>query len=121
MTRHGCTLPRGCAPLIFSRWWRRAPACTSWPCLRWASGPAISRAGKFRKLFVSARTMRALGFGAFRVEVQRVLGNLKAAVLGDFVLALFDFRIEEFFHAAALHAYQVIVMPALVQIVHRFA
>src|SRR5438552_12035534 len=73
--------------------------------MRHATHPPSSRVPREicgLELFVSARTMRALGLGAFRVQVERVLGNLKAAVLGDFVLALFDFRIEKFFHAAAL-------------------
>ena len=43
-----------------------------------------------------------------------------AALLRDFFLALFDFGIAEFFHPAALHAHQVIMVPAAVEFKHRF-
>ena len=45
----------------------------------------------------------------------------ESAVLGDFALAFFDFRIVELFDAAALYAYQVIVMAFGVKFEHRLA
>jgi len=43
------------------------------------------------------------------------------ALLGDVLLALFDFGIAEFFHPAALQADQVVVVLALVELEHGLA
>jgi len=50
-----------------------------------------------------------------------VLLDVETPLLGDFYLATLDLGIEEFLYVPALHAYQVIVMSALVQLEHRFA
>jgi hypothetical protein len=45
----------------------------------------------------------------------------KAPVLCDFILALFNFRIVEFFHPAALQAYQVVMVGTACQFEHGLA
>src|SRR6185436_20464000 len=65
--------------------------------------------------------VRAVGLDAVGIQLQRVLMDRKAAVLGDFHLAAFDFAIVEFVHATALDADQVIVMAALVELEYRLA
>jgi hypothetical protein len=47
--------------------------------------------------------------------------QLEAALLCDRVLPALDIGVVELFDAPALQAYQVIVMPALAQLEHRFA
>jgi len=47
--------------------------------------------------------------------------NLEAAVLRDLLLPLLDLGIEKLLDAPALHAYQVVVVAALVQLEYRFA
>src|SRR5258705_13606442 len=47
--------------------------------------------------------------------------QLEAALARDLVLALPDLGIEELLDPAALQAYQVVVMAALVELVHRLA
>ena len=58
---------------------------------------------------------------AVDVKVKRVLLNAEAALPGDLFLAAFDFRVVKFFNQAALQAYQVVVMMALVELEHRLA
>ena len=58
---------------------------------------------------------------AVGVEVERVLGDLEAALAGDLRLPLLDLGIVELLDAAALQADQVIVVTALVQFEHRLA
>src|ERR1700704_6584429 len=58
---------------------------------------------------------------AVRVEVELVVVDLEAALLGDLVLALLDLGVVELLHAAALKAHQVVVVAALVQLVDRLA
>ena len=57
----------------------------------------------------------AILLDAFRINLQRMLANDKAALLGDTCLTFFDFRIDKFFNFAALHAHQMIVVVALIQ------
>ena len=45
----------------------------------------------------------------------------KSPVFGDAGLAFFNFLVEEFFHLAALQAYQMIMMSTTVQFEHRFS
>lgn len=45
----------------------------------------------------------------------------KAAILGDFNLALLDFRVVKFFHTAALQAYQMIMVGAACQLKYGLA
>lgn len=59
--------------------------------------------------------VRAVGLDAVGVEVERVFGNGETALLGDLVLALFDFRVEKLFDFAALHAHQMVVVIAFVE------
>ena len=49
-----------------------------------------------------------------------MLANREAAFFGDFLLALFDFGVEELFYAAALQTDEVIVMAALVEFEYGF-
>jgi len=63
----------------------------------------------------------AVGLGAIGIDVQRVITDSEAAVLGYLYLPLFDFRIVKLFNVSALNAHEVIVMPALVEFEHGFA
>ena len=58
------------------------------------------------------RAMRAVGLGAFGVEVERVLLDRKAAVLGDLRLAALDFGVVELLDPAAIDADEVVVVVA---------
>ena len=58
---------------------------------------------------------------AIGVDVQRMIVDLVAAVLGDLLLPLLDLRVEEFFHVPALHAHEMVVMPAPVELEHRLS
>ena len=58
--------------------------------------------------------MRAVRLGAVGEDVQRMVVYGESAFLGDFDLAALDFGVEKLFHAPALHAHQMIMMPALV-------
>src|SRR5450830_973676 len=50
-----------------------------------------------------------------------MVGDLKAALLRDLMLAFFNFFIEKFFHPAAIHAYQMIVVRTLIEYEHSLA
>src|SRR6266699_5721167 len=50
-----------------------------------------------------------------------MLANCKAALRGDPDLALLDFRVIKLLDAPALHAHEMIVMAALIQLEHRLA
>ena len=65
--------------------------------------------------------MRAVGLGAARVEIERVFLDFEAALAGDGVLALLDFRIVEFLDASAVDADQVVVVLAAVDFEHGLA
>ena len=65
--------------------------------------------------------MGAVGLNAFGVQVQRVLGDREAALLGDLELPLLDFSIEKLFDTTALQANQVVVVPALIELEDRSA
>jgi len=65
--------------------------------------------------------MRALLPQTVRVQIKRVILDSESALLGDELLALFDFSIAEFFHPAALQADQVVVVFALVELKHGLA
>jgi hypothetical protein len=47
--------------------------------------------------------------------------DLEPALLRDFDLAAFDFRIVKLFDVTALHTYDVVVMTPLLEFEHRFA
>ena len=47
--------------------------------------------------------------------------DLEAALFGDFDLALFDLGVVELLDVAALHAHDMVVVPALLQLENRFA
>ena len=64
---------------------------------------------------------RAVDFGAVGIDVQRVVVDPEAALFGNFGLALFDIGVVELLDAPALQAYQVVVVPALVELVDRLA
>src|SRR5438552_16520158 len=71
------------------------------------------------QLALGAGFVRAMRLGALGVQLQRMLANRKAAFRGDTNLALLDLGVVELFDAAALHAHEVIVMAALVQLENR--
>jgi hypothetical protein len=50
-----------------------------------------------------------------------MLADGKASLFGHADLALFDFGVIKLLDAAALHAYEVIVMGAFIEFEHRFA
>ena len=62
--------------------------------------------------------MRAVGLDAIDVQMQRVLVDDEAALLGDLDLALFDFGVVELFDPPALQADQMVVMIAYVEFEH---
>src|SRR5258706_1463824 len=65
--------------------------------------------------------VRALRLDAVGVEVELVVVDREAAVLGDLDLALLDVGVVELLDAAALQAHEVVVVAALVQLVDRLA
>ncbi len=85
-------------------------------------GPTVLRFGPSAALGLRAGpVVRAIGLGAVRVQVQRMLANREATFLGHAHLALFDFGVVELFDASALDAHEVVVVRALVQLEHRLA
>ena len=80
-----------------------------------------STASRLPRQFGAGLAIRAARLGAVGVEVQRVLADLEAALARDLGLPLLDLRVVELLDAAALHAHQVVVMRALVQLEHRLA
>jgi hypothetical protein len=65
--------------------------------------------------------VRTVGLDAVGIQLQRVLVDGEAAVLGNLDLASLDFRIIEFLDPSALDADQVIVVAALVEFENRLA
>src|SRR5690349_23505414 len=65
--------------------------------------------------------MRAARLRAVGVEVERVLADRETALLRHFQLPLLDLGIVELLDATALHAHEVVVMLALVELEHRLA
>jgi uncharacterized membrane protein YcjF (UPF0283 family) len=61
------------------------------------------------------------GFGAARIQRQRMLFQRKAFGFGHRSLALFDFWVVKLFHATAIEADQVVMVRAFVQLIHGFA
>src|SRR6266850_8089211 len=74
-----------------------------------------------RTLALRAGLVRAIRLGAVGVQLQRMLSNRKPAFRGDPDLALLDFGVIELFDASALHAHEMIVMAALIQLEHRLS
>ena len=62
--------------------------------------------------------MGAVGLDAIDIQMQRVLGDDEAALLGDLFLAFFDIGVEELLYPPALHAHKMIVMGARVEFEH---
>lgn len=58
---------------------------------------------------------------AFDVKIERVLLDVKPPFLGDLDLPFFDFSIKKFFNRPAFKAYEMIVVPALVELEDRLA
>ena len=58
---------------------------------------------------------------AVGVQVERVVGNREATLLGDALLAFLDLRVVELLDAPALQANEVIVVVSLVQLEDRLA
>src|SRR5258707_15805615 len=72
-----------------------------------------------RTLALRAGYMWAIRLGAVGVELQGMLANRKAAFRGDPDLALLDLGVVNLFDAPALHAHEMIVMAALIQLENR--
>ena len=64
--------------------------------------------------------MRAIVLDALGVEVQGVILNGEAALLGNRILALFNFRIVKLLDSSALDANQMVVVLAVIDLVHIF-
>lgn len=71
-----------------------------------AYGVARRLLGGSARFGISAgcRSVLAVGALAVDVKVERMLADRKAALCGDFRLALFDHRIKEFLNPATLQA-----------------
>lgn len=63
--------------------------------------------------------VRAVVLEAVDIQVQGMLAHLEAALTRDAILLLFNVGIVELFDATALHAHEVIVMLAVVQLEDR--
>jgi hypothetical protein len=61
----------------------------------------------------------AIGFGAMGVNAQCVFRNFKTALFGYALLAALYFVVVEFFNHTAAQAYQMVVVLALIELVHR--
>src|SRR5450432_1122124 len=72
-------------------------------------------------LLPATLAIRARRLHAFRVQIQRMLADLEAAIAGDLGLPLFDLRVEKLLDASALHADEMVVVAALVELEHRLA
>jgi len=55
------------------------------------------------------------------IKTECVVGNREAFLLGDIVLALFNFSVVKLFNPAAVQTNQVIVVFAFVELIDRFA
>src|SRR3990170_1045605 len=80
----------------------------------------VSRGGRRRRSRGSI-PVRAIVPDAVGVNVQRMVVNPVTAVLGDSLLPLLDLGVEELFHVPALHAHEMVVMPAPVELEHRLS
>lgn len=60
--------------------------------------------------------MRAIVLDALGVEVQGVILNGEAALLGNRILALFNFRIVKLLNSSALDANQMVVVLAVIDL-----
>ena len=69
----------------------------------------ITRKRSVRLGFVA---VRAVGFGAFRIEIERVFLDHEASILGDFFLAALDFLVVKLFDAIAIDAHQMVMVFA---------
>src|SRR5262245_33579314 len=69
----------------------------------------------------SGRAVGAVLLDAVGVERERVAVQVEAALLGDLGLAALDLGVVELLDPPALHADQVVVVAALVQLEHRLA
>lgn len=65
--------------------------------------------------------MLAIGFGAAGVKRQGVIFKPKTLCLSNGLLPALDFRVKKFLNPAAVHAHQMVMVLALVQLKHRFA
>lgn len=63
--------------------------------------------------FATNRLIAAIEADAIKAE--DMIGHVESPGLGDFLLASFDVIIAEFFHPATAHAYDVIMMVAMIQ------
>src|SRR3954468_4173601 len=94
-------------------------ASKSWRAC-WA-GRAALRGNTPQSFSVPLRSVGAVFLRAVRVQGQRMAVELEPTLAGDLVLALLDLGVVELFHAPALQAHEMVVVPALVQLEHRLA
>src|SRR5215831_7652036 len=81
----------------------------------------VEKARERRLSALLAALVRAVGLDAVGVQVQRMIANRETAVLRDLDLALLDLGVVELLDPPAGHAYQVVVVAALVHLEHRLA
>ena len=95
-----------------------------WLALLWPVG-WVGRRFNGQKPALTAESLliavHAVLAGAVGVDVQRMVVDGEAAVLGDLFLTLFYFRVVELFDMAALQADQMVVVAALIEFEDRFA
>lgn len=54
--------------------------------------------------------MRAIRFGAFRIDVERMFLDNETPLLGNLLLAAFDFFVVELFDSTTVDAHEVVVV-----------
>src|ERR1700704_5877006 len=89
-----------------------------------ANAAATTKARAFTKENPSRSRLgpvRAVRLYAIGVQVELVVVDLEATLLRHLVLAFLDLGVVELFHPPALQANEVVVVPALVQLVDRLA
>lgn len=67
------------------------------------------------------RAMGTVSLGTVPVKRQCMLGNIKAALFGNPLLAFFDFFVVKLFHPAAIEANEMVMVGAFVQLEYRLA
>src|SRR5450432_4298150 len=117
-------------PAATSRCWSR-PRCATRSCSCAASTPTPSSSSATTRRWARASSaasarrsldaVRAVLLGAGRVERERVVLQLEAARHGNVFLALFDLGVVELLDPAAVHADQMVVVLAFVELEHRLA
>ena len=79
----------------------------------WANGKV--HGGYLRRWLTLLDFVWAAIFGAIRVQIKRMVMEVKTSILGDFVLAFLNLCVVELFNFATLEANEVIVVAAFVE------